>query len=123
MYLYTKSGIIEKFWYFSQLDITATVDFAAAEIKVRQRRLPDRNAISVVGVSPDNEMISLESWGKRCNPLVLMTQIFLYHRIYQPRVWGMEDVQYQAAYKYFAGDYAEREGLYLNVVPIICGWT
>lgn len=117
VYLY-QNGIIFRKWYFTQLDITACVDFAAAEIKSKQRRLPDRNAISVVGVSPDNEMISLESWGARCSPLKLMSQIFLYHRIYSPRVWGMEDVQYQAAYKYFAGDYAQRENLYLNIHPI-----
>jgi predicted phage terminase large subunit-like protein len=117
VYLY-QNGLVYRKWYFAQLDITACVDFAAAEIKAKQRRLPDRNAVSVVGVSPDNEMISLEAWGKRCSPLELMAQIFLFHRIYQPRVWGLEDVQYQAAYKYFASDYAIREGLYLNIRPI-----
>jgi predicted phage terminase large subunit-like protein len=118
VYLFDRDLTPIRKWYFSQLDITATVDFAVAEMKARTRRIPDRNAVSVVGVSPENEMISLESWGKRCTPLELMSKIFLLHRIYAPRVWGMEDVQYQAAYKYFAGDYAQREGLYLNVFPI-----
>lgn len=114
-----QNGVVFKTWFWSQLDITATVDFAASEIKAGKRKLPDRNAISVVGVSPDNEMISLENWAKRCNPLELMAQIFLFHRVYHPRVWGLEDVQYQAAYKYFVGDYAQREGdIYLNVVPL-----
>lgn len=111
--LYNRDGQVFRVWLFSQLDITATVDFAAAE-----KNTSDRNAVSVVGVSPDNEMISLENWAERCTPLRLMEQLFLFHRIYTPRVWGLEDVQYQAAYKYFVGDYATREGIYLNVRPI-----
>lgn len=111
--LIDRDGQICDCWHLDQLDITATVDFAVAE-KIKS----DRNAISVCGISPKNQAISLESWAKRCNPLVLMSQIFDFHRRYQPRVWGLEEVQYQAAYKYFASDYADREGLYLRTQPI-----
>lgn len=100
-------------YYFSQLDITATVDFAVAETTAS-----DRNAISVVGTCPTGEMVSLASWAKRCTPVDLMTQIFFFHRLFMPRVWGMEAVAYQKAYKYFTKDYADREDLYLNVRDI-----
>lgn len=113
-----QDGVILRTWRFSQLDITATVDLQGDPVKKGKHKLPDRNAISVVGVSPEQEVISLEAWGARCTPLDLMRQVFLFHIIYSPRVWGIEDVAYQAALKYFVGDYAEREDLYLNVVPI-----
>jgi len=98
----------------SQLDITATVDLAAAE-KVSS----DRNAVTVVGMTPTGEALVLESWAKRCNPLELMTFIFYCQRRWECRVWGIEDVAYQKAFKYFLADYAEQVGdLYFNVKPI-----
>lgn len=96
-----------------QLQIYGTVDLAAAE-----KTTSDRNAIAVCGICPTGESVVLESWAKRCTPIELMTQIFFLHRRFAPQKWGIEDTAYQKAFKYFVRDYADREDLYLNVVPV-----
>lgn len=100
-------------YYLSQLVIYGTVDLAPAETSSS-----DRNAVAVVGICPTGEAVVLEAWGKRCTPLELMTHIFYLHRRFQPTKWGIEDTAYQKAFKYFVRDYADREGLYLNVKPV-----
>jgi len=100
-------------YYLSELDIYGTVDLAASETTTS-----DRNAIVVVGICPTGEAAVLEAWGKRCTPLELMERIFYLHRRFAPTKWGIEDTAYQKAFKYFVRDYADREDLYLNVVPV-----
>jgi predicted phage terminase large subunit-like protein len=100
-------------YYLDQLEIYATVDLAGAE-KVTS----DSNAVTVCGITPTGEALVLSSWAKRCTPIDLMKHIFSMHRRFRPKVWGIEDVAYQKAFKYFVKDYAEREDLYLNVKPI-----
>jgi hypothetical protein len=100
-------------YYLSQLEIYGTVDLAAAETSAS-----DRNAIAVVGICPTGEAVVLESWARRCTPIELMEKIFYLHRRFAPTKWGIEDTAYQKAYKYFVKDYADREGIYLNVVPV-----
>ncbi len=111
--LFDGDGNEHKRYHISQLDITATVDLAAAE-----SGKSDRNAVTVCGCTPGNEALVLESWASRCTPIKLMEKIFELHRLWSPRVWGIEDVAYQAAYKHFVAFFAEHEDLYLNVKPI-----
>jgi predicted phage terminase large subunit-like protein len=106
-------GVEFRRYRVDQLEIYATVDLAPAE-----KITSDRNALTVCGVTPTGEALVLESWAKRCNPIELMTKVFELHRMWRPKVWGIEDVAYQAAFKYFLRDYADREELYLNVRPI-----
>lgn len=100
-------------YYLHQLDIYGTVDLAPAETSSS-----DRNAVAVCGICPTGEAVVLESWAKRCTPIELMEHIFYLHRRFEPKKWGIEDTAYQKAFKYFVKDYADREDLYLNVVPV-----
>jgi hypothetical protein len=111
--LFDSEGREFRRYYLNQLEIYGTVDLAAAETSSS-----DRNAIAVVGICPTGEAVVLESWAKRCTPIDLMTHIFFLHRRFGPTKWGIEDTAYQKAYKYFVRDYADREDIYLNVVPV-----
>jgi predicted phage terminase large subunit-like protein len=111
--LLTEDGREFRRYRLSQCEIYATVDLAPAE-----KITSDRNSVSVCAITPNGEALVLESWAKRCSPIDLMTHIFYLHRRFKPKKWGVENVAYQASFKYFIRDYAEREDLYLNVVPI-----
>lgn len=111
--LFDSDGREFRRYYLNQLTVYGTVDLAAAETSAS-----DRNAIAVVGICPTGEAVVLESWAKRCTPIELMTHIFYLHRRFAPTKWGIEDTAYQKAYKYFVKDYADREDIYLNVVPV-----
>lgn len=82
-------------WPIEKLDVTVTVDLAAAE-KVTS----DRNAVSVCGVSPKGQAISLESFAERCKPDRVIDYLFYVQARYHPRVVGIEEVGYQATFKY-----------------------
>jgi phage terminase large subunit-like protein len=111
--LFDSDGREFRRYYLDQLEIYATVDLAPAETQSS-----DRNAVVVAGICPTGEAVVLEAWGKRCTPIELMTQIFYLHRRFAPIKWGIEDIAYQKAFKYFIRDYADRENIYLNVVPV-----
>lgn len=97
----------------SELDVTCTVDLAAAE-----RTTSDRNAVVTVGVTKWNEAIVLDAWGKRCTPLEVIEKLFEVKQRFAPRVFGIEDVFYQKAFKYFVRQAANDRGIYLNVAPL-----
>lgn len=107
------AGIQDKVVATSSLDISVTVDLAAAE-----KITSDRNAIVTVGVTPSGDAIILDAWGKRCSPLEVIQKLFELQKRYHPRVVGIEDVAYQKAFKHFVKAEADREGIYLNVRPI-----
>jgi predicted phage terminase large subunit-like protein len=111
--LFDKNGLEVDRWDLSDLDITCTVDLAAAE-----KITSDRNAITTVGVSPKNQAIVLDAWGKRCTPLEVIQKLFSVHRRFHPRVYGIEDVGYQKSLKDFVREAAKDAGIYLNVVPV-----
>lgn len=92
------------------LDITLTVDLAPAETITS-----DRNAVTVVGVTPYAEAVVLEAWGSRCTPLQLIEKLFELKKRWQPRVFGIEGVAYQKAFKYFLQEEARRRGEYFNI--------
>ncbi len=97
----------------SSLDVTCTVDLAPAETATS-----DMNAVTVVGTTPTGQMVILDSWGKRCKPSELMEHIFTCYRRWHPRVFGIEAVAYQKAFKYFLKEECERRQIWLNVRDI-----
>lgn len=105
-----KNGEVEESWPLSRLDITTTVDLAPAE-KISS----DRNAVVTCGITPTARAVVLEAWGKRCTPLELIQKLFEIKRRFAPRVFGIEGVAYQKAFKYFLRQEADREGLYLHI--------
>jgi hypothetical protein len=111
--LYDKQGTPIDKWDLSDLDITVTVDLAAAE-----KITSDRNAITTVGTSPKNQAIVLDAWGKRCTALDVIRKLFQVKRRFSPRVFGIEDVGYQKVLKTFLKQAADEAGLYFNVVPL-----
>lgn len=94
----------------TSLDITVTVDLAPAESSTS-----DMNAITTVGVTRDGMMIVLDAWGKRCKPLDVMEHLFHLFRRFRPRVFGIEGVAYQKAFKYFLRDECERRQIFLTI--------
>jgi hypothetical protein len=96
-----------------KLDITTTVDLAAAE-----KIADDRNCITTVGITPWNECIILDSWAKRCTPLTVLEYLFEIKKRFSPRAFGIEDVAYQKAFKYFVKQQCEQRGVYMNIVPL-----
>ena len=97
----------------SALDITTTVDLAPAETMSS-----DRNAVVTTGVTPWGEVVVLDAWGRRCNPLELIEYLFQVKQRFQPRTFGIEGVAYQKAFKYFLRSEASRRGTYFNITEI-----
>lgn len=108
--LYDKDGQVVRKVAFGELDITCTVDPAPAE-KISD----DRNAVTVVGVTPWNEAIVLEAWASRCTPIQLIEKLFSVKNRWRPRVFGIEGVAYQKVLKYFLKQEADRRGTYFNI--------
>lgn len=108
--LYDRNGDIEDVWEESKLDITVSVDLAVSE-KVTS----DRNAIVTVGVSPKGQAIVLDTWVQRCTPLEVIQRLLWLRNRYMPRVFGIEGVAYQKAFKYFLRAECERRGTYMNI--------
>lgn len=100
-------------WTIDQLDITVSVDLAVAEAINS-----DRNAIVTVGASPLGEAIVLDTFARRCTPLEVMEHLFWLKRRYPVRVFGIEGVAYQKAFKYFLKAECERRGEYMNVMEL-----
>lgn len=111
--LFDRNGVQVDKWYIDQLDITTTVDLAPAETVNS-----DRNAITTVGVSPKNQAIVLDAWGERCTPLRVIEKLIWTYFRFRPRVFGIEEVNYQKAFKYFLQQAALEKGIYFNVVPV-----
>lgn len=105
-----RDGTVHERWNIDDLYVTCTVDPAPAE-----RIASDRNAIAVVGVTPHNEIVVLESWAQRCTPLELIEKLMEVKQKYNVARFGIEGVAYQKALKYFVKQEAERRGLYLRV--------
>lgn len=108
-----KMGNIHRVVPFDKLDVTVTVDLAGAE-----KATDDRNAVVTTGVTPWGEAIVLDAWAERCTPMVVMEKLFELKRRFSPRVFGIEDVAYQKAFKWFLKTEADKRGVWFNVFPI-----
>jgi predicted phage terminase large subunit-like protein len=93
-----------------QLDITTTVDLAPAE-----KTTSDRNAVVTCGITPWGEAVVLEAWGKRCTPIELIDKLFEIHKRWHPRLFGIESVAYQKAFKYFLMEEGKRRNQYVRI--------
>ena len=111
--LYNPEGEIRAIVPVDALDITVTVDPAAAE-----RITSDRNGITVTGVTPEGDVIVLHAVGIRCSPVEVINHLIKLQERYSPRVFGIEAVTYQATLKYHLTAECERRGVYINVVDI-----
>ncbi len=94
------------------LDITTTVDLAGAE-----KITDDRNAITTVGTH-EHDVIVLDTWAKRCTPMAVIDYLFSLKTRFAPRVFGIEDVAYQKAFKWFLRAEADRKDMYFNIKPV-----
>ncbi len=111
--LYASDGTIHEIVPVEKLDITVTVDLAPAE-----KITSDRNAVTVTGTTTFGDVIVLEAWARRCTPLELIDKLFGVKQRYTPRVFGIESVGYQKAFKYFLTAEATRREAYLNIFEI-----
>lgn len=94
-----------------KLDITVTVDLAVAE-----KITSDRNAICVMGVEPTKGYcVFLELWGERCSPGRVMDKLFEVQERWHPRIFGIEAVAYQKAFKWFLDTEAQKRGVWLPI--------
>lgn len=108
--LYDRNGDVEDVWEVDKLDITTSVDLAVSE-----KITSDRNAIVTCGVSPKGQAIVLDTWVRRCTPLEVIEYLLQLRGRFQPRVFGIEGVAYQKAFKYFLRAECERRGTYMNI--------
>jgi len=108
--LYDRNGDVEDVWPIEKLDITVSVDLAVSE-----KITSDRNAIVTCGVSPKGQAIVLDTWVRRCTPLEVIESLLALKVRFQPRVFGIEGVAYQKAFKYFLRAECERRGTYMNI--------
>jgi predicted phage terminase large subunit-like protein len=111
--LYDSLGSIKEIVPLEDLDISVTVDLAGAE-----KVVDDRNAISCVGVTPAGDVVVLDNWARRCSPIDVMNHLIDLAKRYNVRIWGIEDIAYQKAFKYFLKAECNRLGLYMHVKPL-----
>jgi hypothetical protein len=111
--LYARDGTIEEEWPIERLDITVSVDLAVSEAITS-----DRNAIITVGCTPTGKAVVLHTFVKRCTPLDVIEHLFWLKNRFAVRAFGIEDVAYQKAFKYFLRAEFERRNQYMNIVPL-----
>lgn len=111
--LYDRQGNIYRVVEYDKLDVTTTVDLASAE-----KAQDDRNAVVTTGVTPWGEAIVLDAWAERCTPMRVMEKLFEVKQRFTPRAFGIEDVAYQKAFKWFLSAEATKRGVYFNVIPL-----
>lgn len=98
-----------KRWALPELDRCLTADPNSGSVTA-----PDCAAISVQGVSPDSEVVTLESWGKRTSPSDFVDQIYNLARRWRVRVVGIEKAGQQNTIHYFKLK-AEQENYHVHV--------
>lgn len=108
--LYDQNGEMIREVPIEDMDITTTIDPAAAE-----KITSDRNAVVTVGTTREGDAIVLDTWAKRCSPLVLIEHLFWLQARFHPRVFGVEGVAYQKVLKVFVQQEAARRDVYLNI--------
>lgn len=111
--LFDSDGQIKEIVPLDDLEISVTVDLAGAE-----KVVDDRNAIACCGVTPAGDVVVLDSWARRCSPLDVMEHLIELAKRYNVRIWGIEDIAYQKAFKYFLKAECDRQGLYMHVKPL-----
>lgn len=111
--LLNREGTVEEEWRLDQLEVYTTVDLAPAE-----RASSDRNAITTCGITPSARAVVLDAYGARCTPLQVIEKLFELKARFNPRVFGIEGVAYQKAFKYFLKQECDRRGVYMRIEEI-----
>lgn len=104
-----------KSWDIEFLDRVLTADPNSGSLVA-----PDAAAISVQGVSPDDEVFVLDSWSGRVTPSDFVDQIYRMARRWDVRVVGIEKAGQQNTDHYFRLK-AEQENYSIRIEPLIPG--
>jgi hypothetical protein len=99
-------------WHLSDLDRVITADPNSGSLTA-----PDTAAVACTGVSPDDDVFTLELWSGRVTPSAFVDKIFDMSKRWRPRVVGIEKAGQQTTQHYFELK-AEKEMYYINVIPI-----
>lgn len=108
--LETSSGF--KHWRREQLDIVMACDPNSGE-----KTATDPAAIVTSAISPDDEVIVLDSWSDRVSPSEFVDKIYEKYEQWRPRVVGIEQAGQQTTKHYFERKAEEKE-TYINVIPL-----
>lgn len=108
---YDDSGKQKK-WHLDQLDRVLCADPNSGSLVAE-----DTAAISLVGLSPDNEVFVLFSWSGRVTPSAFVDNIFDQTKRWRPRVVGLEKAGQQNTEHYFKLK-TEQEDVYVQIEPL-----
>jgi hypothetical protein len=111
-YVITDRG---KRWHLDQLDRVLTADPNSGSLTA-----PDAAAISVQGLSPDDELFQLDIWSGRCDPTDFVDLIYNKARQWRVRAVGIEKAGQQNTRHYFEKKIRDN-GYYVRVVDLIPG--
>lgn len=106
-----KDGLLQR-WRRDQLDIVMTCDPNSGEATAS-----DFPAIIVSGVSPKEQVFTLDAWSRRVPPDAFVERIYDMWVQWQPRVLGIEKAGQQSTLFYFKRLAHDRK-VYINVLPL-----
>lgn len=109
--LYLQSGKTKEF-FLAELDRVILCDPNSGE-----RTAPDEAAMVVTGVTPDDEVLTLDDFSGRPTPSEYVDLIFEKAKRWDTRVAGIEQVAAQSTKHYFEKK-AEQEGFSVRVEPL-----
>lgn len=99
-------------WHRSELDIVITCDQNSGKLHA-----PDKPAIVVHGVTPDEQVLYLDVWAERVQPDPFVSKAHDFCQKWRPRVIGFEDAGQQNALYYFEKKCYDR-GQFFTAVPL-----
>lgn len=99
-------------WKIEDLDRVTAADPNAGDLQS-----PDTAAIVTTGVTPDDDIVVLESWSGRISPSDFVDKIFTSWKRWRPRVVGIEKAGQQSTEHYF-NKKLEEEEIYIRVIPL-----
>lgn len=99
-------------WDRRELDIVITVDTNSGKLHA-----PDKPAIIVQALTPDNQVIVLETWAKRVQPNEKLQALHDLCMKWRPRVCGIEDTG-QSTELYYFEQKCGTEGQYWELRPL-----
>jgi hypothetical protein len=101
-----------KKWQLDQLDKVLTADPNSGSLTA-----PDAAAISVQGLSPDDELIQLDTWGGRVDPTDFVDLIYNKARQWRVRAVGIEKAGQQNTAHYF-GRKIRDNNYYVRIIEL-----
>jgi hypothetical protein len=99
-------------WRLDQLDRVICADPNSGS-----KMAEDPAAIVVSGITPDDDVVVLDSWSDRVSPSAFVDKIFEKWQRWRPRVVGIEKAGQQNTQHYFEKK-AEELDIYIRVIPL-----